>query len=78
MSPELIFDTTQKMAEQLNMGGLSLQDSQHANGGGGGFGAGRSAYVPPHARGGAPTRGPAPAGEPANGGLDGSAWGPNG
>lgn len=61
------------MADQLNMGGLSLQDSQHASMNG--FG-GRAAYIPPHARrtGGPPP--PPPAGEPLNGSLDGSAWGP--
>lgn len=36
------------MANQLNMNGLSLQESQHAPGGG--FN-GRSAYIPPHLRG---------------------------
>jgi ATP-dependent RNA helicase DDX3X len=34
------------MADQLNMGGLSLADSQHANGM-----TGRSTYIPPHMRG---------------------------
>ncbi|KAL8971989.1 MAG: hypothetical protein Q9183_000789 [Haloplaca sp. 2 TL-2023] len=34
------------MADQLNLGGLSLADSQHANGG-----MGRSTYIPPHMRG---------------------------
>ncbi|EME39162.1 hypothetical protein DOTSEDRAFT_179601 [Dothistroma septosporum NZE10] len=65
------------MADQLNMNGLSLQDSQHApqNGAGpqqNGFGAGRSAYIPPHMRG--STRGPAPG--PAPGPVPGAA--PNG
>lgn len=34
------------MADQINLGGLTLADSQHANGIGG-----RSAYIPPHMRG---------------------------
>lgn len=37
------------MADQLNMNGLSLADSQHAHGGG--MGGGRSTYIPPHMRG---------------------------
>ena len=37
------------MADQLNMNGLSLNDSQHAPGGQNGFGGGNS-YIPPHAR----------------------------
>ena len=59
------------MADHLNMGGLSLGDSQHANG------IGRSAYIPPHLRG----MGAAPPGmdgppPPAmNGGMNASAWG---
>jgi len=61
------------MADQINMNGLSLQDSQHAPKPGqqqnGAFE--RSAYVPPHMRG-AP-RGP-PAGGP--GGFDGPPPGP--
>lgn len=64
------------MADQINMGGLSLGESQHANGIGG-----RSAYIPPHLRGanGAPA-GPPPGmdGPPPpmmNGGMNGSAWG---
>ena len=50
------------MAEQLNMGGLSLNESQHAPQGA----FERSAYVPPHLRnrpappGGYPPPGPAP------------------
>lgn len=35
------------MADQLNMNGLSLADSQHANGM-----TGRTTYIPPHMRGG--------------------------
>lgn len=42
------------MADQLNMGGLSINDSQHAPKGNGGFE--RSAYIPPHLR----NRGPPP------------------
>lgn len=63
------------MADQLNMNGLSLQDSQHASNG---FPGGRAAYIPPHARrtGGGPGPGPQPNGGP--GGLDGSAWGAQG
>ncbi|KAF2769870.1 putative ATP dependent RNA helicase [Teratosphaeria nubilosa] len=72
------------MADQLNMNGLSLQDSQHApnhqqqNGFGGGE---RSAYIPPHMR----QRGGPPPGPPAGfdgppppADLNGSAWAPNG
>lgn len=39
--------TIQDMADQLNIGGLSLADSQHASGM-----TGRSTYIPPHMRGG--------------------------
>ncbi|KAF2876515.1 P-loop containing nucleoside triphosphate hydrolase protein [Massariosphaeria phaeospora] len=71
------------MAEQLDMGRLSLNESQHAPNGG--FGE-RSAYIPPHLRqrpGGGPPPMEAP---PMNGGapngaangLNGSAWGPGG
>lgn len=71
------------MAEQLDMGRLNINDSQH---GANGFNGERSAYIPPHLRG----RGPAPGGPgPApmdgpppmmngGGGLGGSAWGPAG
>ncbi|KAK4985448.1 DEAD-box ATP-dependent RNA helicase, partial [Elasticomyces elasticus] len=73
------------MADQLNMNGLSLVDSQHSNGGPNGFHAERSAYIPPHAR--STQRGPPPPGPP--GGLDGApaamsngvngmAWAPQG
>ena len=55
------------MADQLNMGGLSLGDSQHAAPHG--MGAGRSAYIPPHLRGQAV--GPTPA---QHGGMGGSTW----
>lgn len=75
------------MANNLNMNGLSLNESAHAPSGGSqnGFGE-RSAYIPPHLR----NRGPAPPGGPggfdgpppgpapvANGnGMNGSAWAP--
>lgn len=65
------------MAEQLDMGRLNLNDSQHAPNGFGG--SERSAYIPPHLRGrqqpAAPMDGPSPV---MNGdaGLGGSAWGP--
>ena len=68
------------MADQLNMNGLSLNESRHAPNGS--INGGRSAYIPPHlrGRGGPPPSmksvdGPAPvAGNP---GLAGSAWGNN-
>ena len=71
------------MGDQLNMNGLSLNDSAHAPGGQQN-GMERSAYIPPHMRGQA--RGPAPPGGP-NGfdggppgpgpnGMNGSAWAP--
>ena len=69
------------MADRLNMNGLSLEDSQHANGGFGG--KPRSAYIPPHLRAtmGAGPQGPSgpPPGmdgppPPMNG--NGNAWGP--
>lgn len=80
------------MAEQLNMNGLSLNDSQHApppsqphqNG----FGE-KSAYIPPHMR--QQRGGPAPAAAadapngfegaappPMAAGMNGSAWAPQG
>lgn len=72
------------MADQINMNGLSLEDSQHANGGFGG--KPRSAYIPPHLRatmGGPPgPPGPPPGmdGPPPammNGhAMNGNAWGP--
>jgi ATP-dependent RNA helicase DDX3X len=55
------------MADQLNMGGLSLGDSQHAAGGPG-SGGGRSAYIPPHLRG--RMDGPSP----ASPGMSSSSW----
>jgi ATP-dependent RNA helicase DDX3X len=63
------------MADQLNMNGLSLNESKHANGI-----PARSAYIPPHMRGQA--GGPPPMsmdGAPHGSdlGLGGSAWGNN-
>lgn len=53
------------MADQLNMGGLSLGDSQHA-----GPNGMRSTYIPPHLRGQA-----TPPGPPGHhGGMSNSAW----
>lgn len=55
------------MADGLQMGNLSLQDSQHAPQGGP---PGRAAYIPPHLRGrnaGASVGGPAPPPGPAAG-----------
>lgn len=68
------------MADNLNMNGLSLNDSRHAP-------VGRSAYIPPHLRG-SSTRGPPPmmgmdGAGPDHGpnggaqGLNGSAWATN-
>jgi ATP-dependent RNA helicase DDX3X len=67
------------MAEQLDMGRLSLNDSQHAPSNG--F-PDRAAYIPPHLRGrsqtpsGPPMDGPPPMmnGGGMNGNLNGSAW----
>ena len=65
------------MAEQLDMGRLNLNESQHAPQQNGFGHQERSAYIPPHLRGRAggapPMNGP-----PMNGGpgLGGSAWGP--
>lgn len=70
------------MADQLDIGRMSLQDSQHAPNG---FQPERSAYIPPHMRRGqgAPPamNGPGPGPAPApmmngGGGMNGSAWGP--
>lgn len=59
------------MAEQLNMGGLTLAEQQN----------GPRSYIPPHARGSKAGAGPVapPAGPPGptpamNGGLNNSAW----
>jgi hypothetical protein len=59
------------MAEQLNMNGLSLNESRHAPNGN--INGGRSAYIPPHLRG----RGGAPMDDGPAPGLAGSAWGNN-
>ena len=58
------------MADHLNMNGLSLNDSQHANG----MHGGRSAYVPPHLRGLPPQPPPGMDGPLPNGSLSSSAW----
>lgn len=70
------------MADKLDMGKLSLQDSQHASNGFGG-GHEHSAYIPPHMRGkvGGPppmNGGPSPMmnGPPGPASMDGSSWGP--
>ncbi|KAL1793076.1 hypothetical protein ACET3X_008058 [Alternaria dauci] len=70
------------MADQLDMGRLNINESQHNNQNG--FNGERSAYIPPHLRGrpqGGPG-GPAPMDGPPpmmnGGGLGGSAWGPGG
>ncbi|OAF98691.1 DEAD-domain-containing protein [Paraphaeosphaeria sporulosa] len=68
------------MADQLDIGRLSMHDSQHAPSG---FQPERSAYIPPHMRR-QQQSGPPPAMDAAppmmNGGgaMNGSAWGPNG
>ncbi|KAI9809879.1 MAG: DEAD-box ATP-dependent RNA helicase [Sarcosagium campestre] len=76
------------MADQINMNGLSLEESKHANGFAGPGGKSRPAYIPPHMRGvGGPPGPPGPPGPlpgmdaPApipNGGAppNGNAWGP--
>lgn len=59
------------MADQLNMNGLSLADSQHGHGGG--MGGGRSTYIPPHMRGVPPAAdGPPP--PMMNGSAQDGAW----
>ncbi|KAI9841160.1 MAG: DEAD-box ATP-dependent RNA helicase [Sclerophora amabilis] len=68
------------MADQLHMNGLSLEESQHANGFAGPGHPPRSAYIPPHLRGsmGGP-QGPPPGMDAPpimNDGVNGSAWGP--
>ncbi|KZF24733.1 DEAD-domain-containing protein [Xylona heveae TC161] len=58
------------MADQLNMGNLSISGNQPQPNG---YGAGRSAYIPPHLRNKGPAMpGPAPV---MDGGANGSAWG---
>jgi ATP-dependent RNA helicase DDX3X len=72
---DLLGSNSTNMADQLNMNGLSLNESKHANGI-----PARSAYIPPHMRGQA--GGPPPMsmdGAPHGSemGLGGSAWGNN-
>ena len=72
------------MADQINMNGLSLEESQNANGGFGG--KQRSAYIPPHLRssmsaGAGPQGPPGPlpgmdSGPPPMMNGNGNAWGP--
>ncbi|KAJ8110086.1 hypothetical protein OPT61_g6970 [Boeremia exigua] len=66
------------MAEQLDMGRLNLNESQHAPQQNGFGHQERSAYIPPHLRGRAGAAPPMNNGPPMNGGpgLGGSAWGP--
>ncbi|KAF2757042.1 DEAD-domain-containing protein [Pseudovirgaria hyperparasitica] len=72
---------------QLNMGGLSLNESQHAPGQNGGIHE-RSAYIPPHLRGrsngprpnsinSGPAPGPPPMMNGGDNGMNGSAWANN-
>lgn len=63
------------MADQLNMGGLSLDHQQ--NGHQNGMGGGRSAYIPPHMRGMPPPNmdGPPLAMNGSVPNEDGGAWG---
>ena len=62
------------MAEQLNMGGLSIQEQHAPNGSGMG---GRPTYIPPHMRGVAqpPPSNMDGAGPMMNGGMDRGVWG---
>ena len=60
------------MADQLNMGGLSLESQQH----GSNMGGGRSAYIPPHLRGMPPQGMDGPPPPMMNGPMDGNASGP--
>lgn len=67
--------TTTNMADNLNMNGLSLNESAHAPRPGGqqnGFGGERSAYIPPHMR----NRGPPPSGGPGGPAGPGDFGGP--
>ncbi|KAL4878496.1 hypothetical protein BJY04DRAFT_209191 [Aspergillus karnatakaensis] len=68
------------MADGLNMGSLTLNDSQHAPAPGGNPGGGRAAYIPPHLRQrpgapAAPAPAPAPAEAAAAGPAPGGSWG---
>jgi ATP-dependent RNA helicase DDX3X len=67
------------MAEQLDMGRLNINDSQHAPQQNGGFNQERSAYIPPHLRGrpgGAPPMDAPPMMNGGGPGPGGNAWGP--
>lgn len=68
------------MADQLNMGGLSLNESQHAPQNGG-F-TERAAYIPPHLRNRPPPAMDAAPAMPMNGGpppaMNGGGWGGRG
>lgn len=65
-----ITKTDFNMADQINIGTLSLAESQHANGG---MGGGRSTYIPPHMRGVPPAvDGPPP--PMMNGNMGDGAW----
>lgn len=66
------------MAEQLDMGRLNLNDSQHAPQQNGFGHQERSAYIPPHLRGRPGGSAPPMEASSMNGGpgLNGSAWGP--
>ncbi|KAL9015148.1 MAG: hypothetical protein Q9173_000228 [Seirophora scorigena] len=59
------------MADQINIGGLSLADSQHAHGG---MGGGRSTYIPPHMRGVPPSAVDGPPPPMMNGAMGDGAW----
>lgn len=59
------------MADQINMGGLSLADPQHAHGG---MGGGRSTYIPPHMRGVPPPAADGPPPPMMNGAMGDGAW----
>jgi ATP-dependent RNA helicase DDX3X len=68
------------MADQIDMGRLNLNDSQHAPQNG--FPGERSAYIPPHLRGrpqpagGPPMNGAPPMMNGGSPGMGGGAWGP--
>lgn len=58
------------MADQLDIGGLRLSDSQHATAA---MGGGRSTYIPPHMRG-VPPPGPDGPSSMMNGSMGDGAW----